>query len=116
VKTAILAYLREGRPRKAGVLFLNSRGGPLNPGTLELILWKAGKRAGLTRLASPHRLRHSYATHLLRNGADIRHIQLLMGHASLSSTQVYLGVEINDLTRMIETSHPREQSGTISRP
>ncbi len=107
-KAAVLAYLRE-RPRKGGPLFLNAREGPLTVGTLETLVWNAGKCAGLTRLASPHRLRHSYATHLLRNGADIRHIQLLMGHASLASTQVYLGIDVKDLDRMLEKSHPRER-------
>ena len=68
-------------------------------------------QAGLQRPASPHRLRHSYATHLLGNGADVRHIQLLLGHASLCSTQVYLGVEASDLRRMIRRSHPRERQG-----
>jgi integrase/recombinase XerD len=111
VRAAVLAYLRECRPAKGGPLFLTKRGRPLTRGTLEDLVWKAGKRASLTRLASPHRLRHSFATHLLRNGADIRHIQLLMGHASLSSTQVYLGIETKDLDRMIEASHPREQPG-----
>jgi integrase/recombinase XerD len=109
VKTAVLAYLRECRPSKGGPLFLSKRGRPLTRGTLEDLVWMASKRAGLARLASPHRLRHSFATHLLRNGADIRHIQLLMGHASLSSTQVYLGIDAKDLARMIEASHPRER-------
>ena len=109
VRTAVLAYLRECRPRKGGPLFLTVRGRPLTRGTLEDLVWKAGRRAGLTRLASPHRLRHSFATHLLRNGADIRHIQLLMGHASLSSTQVYLDIDVSDLDRMLEKSHPRER-------
>jgi len=111
VRTALLAYLREGRPKKGGLLFLNARGGPLRVGALEVLVWNAGKRAGLACLASPHRLRHSYATHLLRNGADVRHIQELMGHASLSSTEVYLGTDVSDLARMIESSHPRERAG-----
>jgi len=105
----VLAYLRE-RPRRGGPLFLTKRGArPLTVGTLELLVWDAGKRAGLMRKASPHRLRHSFATHLLKNGADVRHIQILLGHASLSSTQVYLGVEASDLHRMIDEHHPRER-------
>jgi integrase/recombinase XerD len=107
----VLAYLRECRPRKGGPLFLSVRGRPLTRSTLENLVWEAGRRAALARLASPHRLRHSFATHLLRDGADIQHIQLLMGHSSLSSTQVYLGIETKDLERMIERSHPRERVG-----
>jgi integrase/recombinase XerD len=108
VQAALLAYLRE-RPRRGGPLFLTVRERPLTRSTLEELVLKAGRRAGLTRLASPHRLRHSYATHLLKNGADIRHIQVLLGHASLSSTQVYLGVEAGDLVRLIDRHHPRER-------
>lgn len=108
VKAALQAYLRE-RPARGGALFLNKRDGPLTVGALEELVWDAGRRAGLTRKASPHRLRHSYATHLLRNGADIRHIQVLMGHASLSSTEVYLAVEAQDLHRLIDAHHPRER-------
>jgi len=108
VRAALLAYLRE-RETKPGPLFFTLRGDPMTRTALEGLVTQAGRRAGLTRPASPHRLRHSYATHLLQNGADVRHIQLLMGHASLSSTEVYLGVETSDLQRMIETSHPRER-------
>lgn len=106
---AILAYLRECRPAKSGPLFLTSTGRRHTRGLLGLLVAGAGRRAGLTRLASPHRLRHSYATHLLRNGADIRHIQALLGHASLASTQVYLGLDVGDLARMLEKSHPWER-------
>lgn len=110
VRAAILAYLRE-REARGGPLFLGVRGSPLTRSGLVQLVSKAGRHAGLLRPASPHRLRHSYATHLLQNGADVRHIQLLLGHASLCSTQVYLGVEASDLQRMIEQSHPREHCG-----
>ncbi len=114
VRAAILAYLRE-RPRSAGPLFLTKRGFALRVGGLEELLWGAAERAGLERPASPHRLRHSYASHLLRNGASVRHIQVLMGHASLASTEVYLEVDTKDLRRMLERSHPRERSGRMPR-
>jgi integrase/recombinase XerD len=113
VRAALLAYLRECRPMKNGPLFLSLSGRSLSCGHLGDIVAKAGRRAGITRPVSPHRLRHSYATHLLRNGADIRHIQLLMGHASLSSTQVYLAVDVADLAHMLEKSHPRERDAKI---
>lgn len=110
VGTALVAYLRECRPAKDGPLFLSPRGRRLRPHRLGLLVAAAGKRAGLARPASPHRLRHSYATHLLRNGADVRHIQMLLGHASLMSTQVYLGLDVADLACMLQKSHPRERS------
>ncbi len=113
VKTAIVEYLRACRPAKDGPLFLTVTGRPLGRSTLGTLVRAAGQRAGLKRFASPHRLRHSYATHLLRRGADVRHIQRLLGHASLASTQIYLGVDVTDLARMIEKSHPRERSATL---
>jgi site-specific recombinase XerD len=106
VKQALRAYLRE-RPPREGPLFLSRSLGRLTRTGLGTLVAKAGVRAGLDRPVSPHRLRHSFATHLLRNGADVRHIQALLGHASLSSTQVYLALDVSDLARMIETSHPR---------
>ncbi len=108
VKAAVLAYLRQRQPRP-GPLFFTLRGDPMTRSALEGLVTKAGKRAGLLHPASPHRLRHSYATHLLQNGADVRHIQVLLGHTSLCSTQVYLGVDTADLKRMLQRSHPRER-------
>lgn len=102
----LTAYLREWC-RRQGPFFLSVTGRPLHRDTLCKLVKKAAERAGLERRASPHRLRHSYATHLLRNGADVRQIQLLLGHASLQSTQIYLDVEVSDLHRMLEKSHPR---------
>lgn len=114
VRAALGTYLRGYRPPKSGALFLSARGGsPLSPGALAETVRQASRRAGLSRLASPHRLRHSYAAHLLKNGADIRHIQLLLGHASLNSTQVYLDLDVSDLARMLEKSHPRERDAKI---
>ncbi len=67
-------------------------------------------QVGLTNPVSPHRIRHSYATHLLRNGASLRALQLLLGHASLASTQIYLDIEVSDLAPMLEKSQPRERA------
>ncbi len=109
VREALRAYLCE-RPPQGEALFLSARGGRrLSRAGLGWLVQRAGKRAGIESLVSPHRLRHSFATHLLRNGASIRHIQALLGHASLNSTQVYLGLDVTDLLRMIEKSHPRER-------
>ena len=113
VKEALRAYLRE-RAAREGALFLTKSGRRMVRSALGDLVRQAGERAGLERPVSPHRLRHSYATHLLRNGADIRHIQTLLGHSSLSSTQVYLGLDVTDLARMIERSHPREREPDAS--
>jgi integrase/recombinase XerD len=108
VRAAILRYLRECRDERPGPLFVGERSGrPLDRCGVNTIVTKAAARAGV--VASSHRLRHSYATHLLRNGAALPEIQALLGHASLQSTEIYLRVEITDLDRMIERSHPRER-------
>lgn len=106
-RLALLSYLRAQRPAQGERLFLTARGRPLTQRALELLVRQAARRAGLGRPASAHRLRHSFATHLLRGGADVRQVQVLLGHASLSSTQVYLGTDVADLKRMIEACHPR---------
>ncbi len=79
------------------------------------LLRRAARRAGLDRPVSPHRLRHSYAAHLLRNGAPILAIKSLLGHETLLSTEVYLEVEVDNLRRMLRRSHPRERGGKIRR-
>lgn len=106
-REALLAYLRE-RPRQEGPLFLSRYLRALSVVMLWRIVRRAGRRAGVPE-ASPHRLRHSYATHLLRHGAALPALKALLGHSSLASTQVYLKVEVSDLARMIESSHPRER-------
>jgi integrase/recombinase XerD len=79
-------------------------------------LWRAGTRACMNRKGAeialpvtPHGLRHACATHLVKNGADVRHVQKLLGHQSLTSTQIYTEVTAVDLTRMLEKAHPRER-------
>lgn len=109
---ALLAYLRQ-RPARQGALFLSRYERPLSVVMLWRIVKRAGRRAGVESV-SPHRLRHSYATHLLRHGAPLPALKLLLGHASLASTQVYLKVEVSDLARMIERSHPRERESKPS--
>lgn len=106
-RLALLGYLRAQRPAQGGRLFLTARGRPLTRRALERLVRQATRRAGLKRPASPHRLRHSFASHLLRGGADVRQVQVLLGHASLNSTQVYLATDVADLKRMIEACHPR---------
>jgi integrase/recombinase XerD len=108
VRQAIRVYLREERPTCPGPLFLSIRRRALTREGLEALVARAAGHAGIPRAVSPHRLRHSYATHLLRYGAPLVAIQALLGHASLVSTEVYLSLETKDLARMVQTSHPRE--------
>ncbi|QBR94289.1 site-specific tyrosine recombinase XerD [Nocardioides euryhalodurans] len=111
--TAVDAYLVRGRPElagpttPAGALFLNSRGGRLSRQSAWSVLVKAADRAGVTRDVSPHTMRHSFATHLLDGGADVRVVQELLGHASVTTTQVYTLVTVDNLREVFATAHPR---------
>jgi len=88
-------------------VFLNSRGGRLSRQSAWTVLGKAAKRAGVAADVSPHTLRHSYATHLLDGGADVRVVQELLGHASVTTTQIYTLVTVDKLREVYATSHPR---------
>jgi len=90
-----------------GPLFLGVRGGPLSPRIIQLLMEKLRTELGLPETATPHALRHSFATHLLGAGADLRQIQELLGHASLSSTQVYTEVDRSRLLEVYDAAHPR---------
>lgn len=110
---AIDVYLVRGRPglatRGAGTprLLLNSLGRPLSRQSAYGILRAAADRAGVPGRVSPHSLRHSFATHLLQNGADVRVVQELLGHASVTTTQIYTHVTVDTLRQVYAESHPR---------
>jgi integrase/recombinase XerD len=112
-RTAVDDYLVRARPALAAGgrgtprLFLNARGGALSRQSAWTILRVAAERAGLATEISPHTLRHSYATHLLDGGADVRVVQELLGHASVSTTQVYTLVTVDRLREVYATAHPR---------
>jgi integrase/recombinase XerD len=91
-------------------LFLNARGGRLSRQSAWTALRSSATAAGLTVEVSPHTLRHSFATHLLEGGADVRVVQELLGHASVSTTQVYTMVTVEHLREVYATSHPRARS------
>ena len=95
---------REG---KGGVLFLNERGGRITTRSIARIVDMATAKSGIGRKISPHALRHSFATHLLSAGADLRSIQEMLGHESLSTTQKYTAVNINRLMEVYDKAHPR---------
>jgi integrase/recombinase XerD len=112
-REAIDAYLVRGRPELVATgkgtpaLFLNARGGRLSRQSAWSVLVKAADRAGVTKDVSPHTLRHSFATHLLDGGADVRVVQELLGHASVTTTQVYTLVTVDNLREVFATAHPR---------
>lgn len=93
-------------PRDAPLL-LGARGGPLNPALVRRAVQAARRRLGLAERTTPHALRHSFATHLLAGGADLRSLQELLGHASLSSTQIYTAIDTAHLLDVYASAHPR---------
>lgn len=109
---AVAIYLRELRPRLEkgsgkGVLFLNARGAPLSRMGAWKILRKYVEIAGITKPVSPHTLRHSFATHLLEGGADLRAVQEMLGHSDISTTQIYTHVDREFLRSVHRQFHPR---------
>jgi len=115
---ALSTYLVRIRPdlvrvgRGTPKVFLNSRGGPLSRQSAWTVLRSAAEKAGLTVDISPHTLRHSFATHLMEGGADVRVVQELLGHASVTTTQIYTLVTVDQLREVYATAHPRARSTT----
>ncbi|MCT1428207.1 site-specific tyrosine recombinase XerD [Corynebacterium sp. p3-SID1241] len=110
-RQAIDAYLVRARPAlnkgKTPALFLNTRGGALSRQSAWAVLKTAAQRVELGKSISPHTLRHSFATHLLEGGADVRTVQELLGHSSVTTTQIYTHVTADSLREVWRTAHPR---------
>ena len=112
-RNAIQAYFVRGRPalvaagRGTPAVFVNHRGGRLSRQSAWATLRAAAQRAGIVAVVSPHTLRHSFATHLLDGGADVRVVQELLGHASVTTTQIYTMVTVERLREVYATAHPR---------
>ena len=112
-REALRSYLTRARPglvsqgKGTPALLVNSRGGRLSRQSAWTILRTAAERAGITAEVSPHTLRHSYATHLLEGGADVRVVQELLGHASVTTTQIYTMVTVDHLREVYRSAHPR---------
>ena len=112
---ALTAYLVSGRPhlvkpKTGSQFFLNNRGSALSRVMLWMLVKKYAQRAGITKNVKPHGLRHSFATHLLTGGADLRAIQEMLGHASISTTQIYTAVEPQRLLDQHAKFHPRNRA------
>ncbi|MBA7601241.1 Tyrosine recombinase XerC [subsurface metagenome] len=111
---ALIAYLDEGRlellsDKRGSAVFLNYKGGRLTERSVQSILEEYAHRAGIGKKVHPHMLRHTFATHLLDGGADLRVVQELLGHASLSSTQVYTHVSKSQAKKVYLAAHPMAQ-------
>ncbi len=107
-ETLITDRARRGRDTEEGkkALFLNGRGSRLTTRSVERLVKAYGERAGIPQIVTPHALRHSFATHLLEMGADLRSVQELLGHASLSTTQRYTHLTLDHLTEVYDKAHP----------
>jgi integrase/recombinase XerD len=111
-RRAVDRYLREVRPsldrgKGRGVVFLNARGGPLSRMAIWNLVKQNAERAGISKDLSPHTFRHSFATHLLEGGADLAAVQELLGHADISTTQIYTHVDREYLREVHRSFHPR---------
>lgn len=117
-RSRVLAYLETARPlilrsRKSEYIFVTRRGGPMTRQAFWIRLKRWASQAGIERTVSPHMLRHSFATHLLRRGADLRSVQAMLGHADISTTEVYTQIDRDALRQVVDSHHPRGKANKI---
>jgi integrase/recombinase XerD len=109
---AIRIYMQRGRPylgrmQRGDILFLNHRGQGITRQAVFQLVREHAREAGIEKIVTPHTLRHSFATHLIENGCDLRSVQEMLGHASIETTQVYTHVSVEHVREAYQKAHPR---------